>query len=62
VKIISINNMDNKTWKKRKDKLKEKGWIWNKTYQMWDSPNGNAEWTDDLKLMNDEEFERCLNT
>jgi len=52
--------MDNKTWEKRKKKLKEKGWIWNKTYQMWDSPNGSAEWAEDLKLMDDEEFEKCI--
>jgi len=57
-----MNSKNDSLWKKRKIKLKEKGWIWNKTYQMWDSPNGNAEWTDDLKLMNDEEFERCLDT
>jgi len=29
---------------------------------MWDSPNGSAEWTEDLKLMDDEEFEKCLDT
>ena len=60
--VISISTKYDSLWKKRKIKLKEKGWVWNKTYQMWDSPNGNAEWTDDLKLMNDEEFEKCLDT
>ena len=47
-------------WSDRIKLLKENGWVWNKTYQMWDSPGGSAEWTDDLKLMTDEEFMRTI--
>ena len=54
--------MNYKIWNKRKIKLKANGWIWNKKEQMWDSPNGNATWTDDLKLMNDKEFNNYLDT
>jgi len=56
-----INELYKNNWDKRKKLLKNNGWIYNKKEQMWDSSGGCAEWTNDLKLMSDEEFKNCLN-
>lgn len=54
--------IESEIWKLRQKELKEKGWTYNKNYGMWDSLGGNAEYTEDLKLMNEKEFTFCLTT